>query len=401
MDQDTVMASADPAAVAGTARDREANTAQSLDPSGKDEKKETQETQETKEQDAHLGLDTHDATSSVGIVLVSKTGEKFQTTKQKAYISNLIKTMIEGDPTETELPVPGVDRETLHEIVLYMDHHQGKEPPIVEKPLQSRIMKDVCKDAWDAEFIDRICPNRDLFYKVILGANFMEIQGLLHLGIAKMASLIKGEDMDKITDILDGVSLSDKPKGKAPLSDKPTGKDKKKKDTSKKSQESMDKEQDTKQDTKQATDTDVDSFDLNSSGSGSSTKSKGKGKAKAKAKAKTKESHKKDDMDVEKEIKETKETKETKKKKATSQKKTSNKSQEKEQEQKEQAKPVQDKPKKKASTQPVSKKAKISSQKAVDANDNDDFAPVPVTVKKSTMTATTTIEKRGVKRRQE
>ena len=53
-----------------------------------------------------------------------------------------------------------------------MNHHKGVEPPIIEKPLRSKVMKDVCKDSFDADFIDRIGENRQALYDVILGISF-------------------------------------------------------------------------------------------------------------------------------------------------------------------------------------------------------------------------------------
>jgi len=64
-----------------------------------------------------------------------------------------------------------------------MAHHKGVEPPIIEKPLRSKNMKDVCKDKFDAEFIDNIGNDRQLLYDLILGANYMDIRSLLHLGL--------------------------------------------------------------------------------------------------------------------------------------------------------------------------------------------------------------------------
>merc|ERR1712146_105385 len=78
----------------------------------------------------------------------------------------------------------------------------GVEPPIIEKPLRSKVMKDVCKDAWDAKFIDTIGEQRQQLYDLILAANYMDIKSLLHLGCAKVASLIKGQPLEKIKDIL-------------------------------------------------------------------------------------------------------------------------------------------------------------------------------------------------------
>merc|ERR1712138_127935 len=87
-------------------------------------------------------------------------------------------------------------------VIEYMEHHEGVEPDIIEKPLRSKVMKQVCKDSWDADFIDTIGDDRQQLYDLILAANYMDIKSLLHLGCAKVASLIKGEPLEKIKDIL-------------------------------------------------------------------------------------------------------------------------------------------------------------------------------------------------------
>jgi len=100
------------------------------------------------------------------------------------------------------LNVPSVKGEVLAIVVQYMEHHKGTEPPIVEKPLRSKIMKDVVKDPWDAELLDKIGENRQLLYDLTLAANYLDIKSLMHLGCAKVASLIKGQPLEKIRDIL-------------------------------------------------------------------------------------------------------------------------------------------------------------------------------------------------------
>merc|ERR1712150_263777 len=74
--------------------------------------------------------------------------------------------------------------------------------PIVESPLKSTVMKDVCTDGWDATFIDQIGEKRQDLYDLILAANYMDITCLLHLGLAKVASLIKGQPLDQLKSIL-------------------------------------------------------------------------------------------------------------------------------------------------------------------------------------------------------
>ena len=58
----------------------------------------------------------------------------------------------------------------------------------------------MCKDSWDADFIDKIGKDRQNLYDLILAANYMDIKGLLHLGCAKVASLIKGQPLEKLSE---------------------------------------------------------------------------------------------------------------------------------------------------------------------------------------------------------
>jgi len=142
------------------------------------------------------------------IKLTSKDAKEFTIDRRFAFISTLVKTSMEAD-NATELPMPGVKAEVLAKVVDYMNHHQGVEPPLIEKPLRSRLMKDVCRDTWDADYIDRIGEDRQALYDLILAANYMDIKSLLHLGCAKVASLIKGQPLDKIKEILSKGSKSD------------------------------------------------------------------------------------------------------------------------------------------------------------------------------------------------
>jgi len=135
--------------------------------------------------------------------LNSKDGKSYTVERKHAFISNLIKTGLENDDKADEFPVPGVTSAVLEKVVEYLSHHKGTEPPIIEKPLRSKVMRDVCSDKWDAEYIDRIGETRQLLYDLILAANYMDIKGLLHLGCAKVASLIKGQPLEKIKEILD------------------------------------------------------------------------------------------------------------------------------------------------------------------------------------------------------
>jgi len=160
------------------------------------------------------GLDDDDTGT---LKLTSKAGDNTKSVsieKKNAYISVLVKTSIENDSQATEVPLPGVEGPILLLVTEYMNHHKGVEPPIIEKPLRSKIMREVCKDSWDAEYIDRIGVDRQKLYDLILAANYMDIKSLLHLGCAKVASLIKGQPLEKIKDILSTGSKKEEKKDK-------------------------------------------------------------------------------------------------------------------------------------------------------------------------------------------
>lgn len=137
------------------------------------------------------------------ITLVSNDARKFQVERKHAFVSTLIKTSLEGDDKADELKLPSVNGDILELIVTYMKEHKGVEPAIIEKPLRSKVMKDVCPHKPDADYIDKIGENRQRLYDLILGANYMDVKSLLHLGCAKVASLIKGQPLEKIKEILD------------------------------------------------------------------------------------------------------------------------------------------------------------------------------------------------------
>jgi len=156
------------------------------------------------------GLDD-DKDAGKPLKLSSKDKKDFTVERKHAFISTLVKTSLENDDKAEEVPIPGVTGAILELVVAYMKEHKGVEPPIIEKPLRSKVMKDVCPHKWDAEYIDKIGETRQQLYDLILAANYMDIKSLLHLGCAKVASLIKGQPLEKIKEILDPNQGAKKP----------------------------------------------------------------------------------------------------------------------------------------------------------------------------------------------
>jgi len=180
-------------ASAAAAKDPKADAPKAADPKADAGKKDAK---------AIAGLDD-DKDAAKPLKLVSKDKKEFTVERKQAFISTLVKTSLENDDKADEVPIPGVTGAILDLVVAYMKEHKGVEPPIIEKPLRSKVMKDVCPHKPDADYIDKIGDNRQQLYDLILAANYMDIKSLLHLGCAKVASLIKGQPLEKIKEILD------------------------------------------------------------------------------------------------------------------------------------------------------------------------------------------------------
>merc|ERR1711964_489619 len=107
--------------------------------------------------------------------------------------------MMQVDTTDPNIVIKKVKSATLKLIVEYLEHHGGTVPPEITKPIKSAIMTEIVEDDWDANFMDR---KNDEIFKIILGANYMDIRSLLHLGCAKIATKIKGKSPEEIKKIL-------------------------------------------------------------------------------------------------------------------------------------------------------------------------------------------------------
>lgn len=142
-------------------------------------------------EDEVLGLD--DDLDSM-LQLVSQELEKFSLPRKIAFMSELVKTMAEGDKKESEIPLPNVKAEVLNKVVQYMKYHANKPAEVIEKPLESANMKQVVAQ-WDADFVD---VDQELLFELILAANYMDIKPLLDLTCAKVASMIKGKTPEQI-----------------------------------------------------------------------------------------------------------------------------------------------------------------------------------------------------------
>lgn len=83
-----------------------------------------------------------------------------------------------------------------------MKHHQGVEPKLVEIPIRSRRMIDICPDPWDAQWVDEIGEDKQQLYNLCEAANYVNIESLLRLTTSKVATWIKGQPVDRYEELL-------------------------------------------------------------------------------------------------------------------------------------------------------------------------------------------------------
>ena len=145
------------------------------------------------------GLDDDEVTQ-ITLVSSGDNPERIEVNKEYAKMSKLVANILEGDADATEIQVKQVDGQTLGKIVAYLEHHEGKEPAEIAKPIRSVKMEKIVEDPWDAEFITNL--SKRALFQLILGANYMDCKSLLHLGCAKVATMIKGKSPEEIKQIL-------------------------------------------------------------------------------------------------------------------------------------------------------------------------------------------------------
>ena len=94
-----------------------------------------------------------------------------------------------------------IPADTLELVMIYLAEHKGIEPGPIACPVRSIHMVNNVSYKWDAAWVDTL--DKKTCFEVILAANKLEIKSLLHLGCAKIATLIKQLDQSEINRIID------------------------------------------------------------------------------------------------------------------------------------------------------------------------------------------------------
>mmetsp|Transcript_26522 Transcript_26522/g.23341 ORF Transcript_26522/g.23341 Transcript_26522/m.23341 type:complete len:191 (+) Transcript_26522:212-784(+) len=159
------------------------------------------EAAEEPEEEEMGGLDDGDEECLILISSEDDNPREFEISRKAALMCNLVKSILEGDANAKKIPIKKVRGDILELIVNYLKHHNGKKPEEIAKPIRSVKMERIVADKWDADYINKM--NKKTIFQVILGANYMDLPSLLHLGCAKIATLIKQLDQKEINRIIE------------------------------------------------------------------------------------------------------------------------------------------------------------------------------------------------------
>ena len=134
------------------------------------------------------------ASSEETVILVSNEGQTFEVKAAVAERSELVKVMMEQ---EGEIPLRNVDSATLAKVIEYLRLlDEGKTPTEIPQPLTHAMFEGNVQE-WEAAYVDM---EDDAVFELIKAANFMDVQSLIELGCAKIASIIQGKTPEEIRD---------------------------------------------------------------------------------------------------------------------------------------------------------------------------------------------------------
>ena len=127
--------------------------------------------------------------------------ERLEIDLEVAQKSTILRNMIEDTGKEGEIPIPNIQLPILKKVIEYCEHYRATTPKEIKKPLVSKNLLENGVDEWDASFIEM--EQMDDLIDLIVAANFLDIEGLVHLGCAKIASFFKGQTVEEIREVVE------------------------------------------------------------------------------------------------------------------------------------------------------------------------------------------------------
>ena len=132
--------------------------------------------------------------SSTTLTLLSRDHQSFTLSKEAASQSDLLRTMMDGDPDASEVQLYHIDSSTVRRLIDYLNYHRTTPPRVIEKPIASIHMVELV-DTFDATFVD---VDQEVLFRLLLAANYLHIRSLVALCSAKFASWVKNKTPQQI-----------------------------------------------------------------------------------------------------------------------------------------------------------------------------------------------------------
>mmetsp|Transcript_30632 Transcript_30632/g.86414 ORF Transcript_30632/g.86414 Transcript_30632/m.86414 type:complete len:167 (-) Transcript_30632:22-522(-) len=130
------------------------------------------------------------------VKLRSSEGHVFEVDHEAATLSRVIGSMVADVDTSEEIPLPNVKTATLSKVIDYCQYHKDSPAAEIPKPLRSTDLLECGVSEWDSEYICQL--EQEALFELILAANYLDLESLLDLSCARVASMIKGKNTEEI-----------------------------------------------------------------------------------------------------------------------------------------------------------------------------------------------------------
>lgn len=133
----------------------------------------------------------------MSIALICEDGREVVVTRKAAALSEVL-----AGSAKIEHKLDKIRFDVLVNVVDYLHHYDGKAPPEIKSPLINKNLSENGVDAWSVLFINSMASEMQHLHALTNASHELKINPLTHLCCAKIASLIKGQPLNRIKEIL-------------------------------------------------------------------------------------------------------------------------------------------------------------------------------------------------------
>lgn len=126
--------------------------------------------------------------------------KEFVLQKKLLKISKYFLTVLECDPSLTEIKVPSISSDTFEKIIPYLVHRNGKEGEKIERPIKEKTIEKNYNDPWVIEYINKMSETELL--DLLHTSNYLDIKCLIALCACKLATIIGSLSIEKAKDYI-------------------------------------------------------------------------------------------------------------------------------------------------------------------------------------------------------